>query len=99
MPSSESWLSPSETLDLSHTDMQEAYLRPADALQRMKAEYRNSLSPQDSAEFRRIAVGLRKVNTEVLLARIGRALSPVYENSVLPSARAPTLRSSPTASH
>ena len=70
----ESWLSQFETLDLSYPDMQKAYPRPADALQQLNAENRNSLSPQDSAEFRRIAEGFRKVTTEVQSARIGRAL-------------------------
>ena len=54
--------------------MQKAYPRPADALQKLNAENRNSLSPADSAEFRRIAEGFRKVTTEVQAARIGRAL-------------------------
>lgn len=68
------WLSQFETLDLSYPEMQKAYPRPADALQRLNPENRNSLSPADSAELRRVAEGFRKVTTEVQAARIGRAL-------------------------
>ena len=68
------WLSQFETLDLSYADMQKAYPRPAEALQQLNGGDRNSLSLQDSAEFRRIAEGFRKVTTEVQAARIGRAL-------------------------
>ena len=64
------WLSQFETLDLSYADMQKAYPRPAEALQQLNGGDRNSLSPQDSAEFWRIAEGLRKVTTEVQAARI-----------------------------
>ena len=70
----DAWLKQFETLDLTYPDMQKAYPRPADALQKLNAENRNSLSAGDSAEFRRIAEGFRKVTTEVQAARIGRAL-------------------------
>jgi len=70
----ESWLSQFETLDLSYPEMQKAYPRPGEALQQLGAENRNSLSPEDSAEFRRTLEGFRKVTTEVQAARVGRAL-------------------------
>lgn len=70
----EAWLRQFETLDLSYRELQEAYPRPNEALQALGAANRNSLSPADSAEFRRTVQGLRRVSTEVQSARIGRAL-------------------------
>ncbi len=73
-PRLEAWLSQFETLDLSYADLQKAYPRPAEALQALAPGGRNSLSPTDSAEFRRVVAGVRRVTTEVQSARIGRAL-------------------------
>lgn len=70
----DAWLSQFETLDLSFNELQKLYPRPAEALQRLNPENRNSLSPKDSAELRKTAEGFRKVTTEVMAARIGRAL-------------------------
>lgn len=70
----DAWLSQFETLDLSFNELQELYPRPAEALQRLNPANRNSLSPKDSAELRKTAEGFRKVTTEVMAARIGRAL-------------------------
>ncbi len=70
----EAWLGQFETLDLTYAELQEAYPRPAEALQRLQAADRNSLSTKDSAELRRVAESVRRVTTEVQAARIGRAL-------------------------
>ncbi len=70
----DAWLGQFETLDLSYNELQKLYPRPAEALQRLNPENRNSLSPKDSAELRKTAEGFRKVATEVMAARIGRAL-------------------------
>jgi uncharacterized protein (DUF1800 family) len=73
-PRLEAWLSQFETLDLTYSELQKAYPRPAEALQRLQAADRNSLSAKDSAELRRIAESVRRVTTEVQSARVGRAL-------------------------
>jgi len=73
-PRLEAWLNQFETLDLTYPEMQKAYPRPADALQKLNAANRNSLSAADSAAYRRIAEGFRKVTAEVQSARVGRAL-------------------------
>lgn len=73
-PRLEAWLSRFETLDLSYAELQKAYPRPAEALQRLQSADRNSLSEKDSAELRRVAESVRRVTTEVQAARIGRAL-------------------------
>ena len=70
----EAWLGQFETLRLSYPEMQKAYPRPADALQRLSAGNRNSLSREDSASLRKVVEGLRRASTEVQSARIGRAL-------------------------
>jgi uncharacterized protein (DUF1800 family) len=68
------WLEQFETLDLSYAEMQKTYPRPQDVAQRLNPNQRNSLSAADSAELRRAAAGLRRVTTEVQVARIGRAV-------------------------
>jgi uncharacterized protein (DUF1800 family) len=70
----EAWLEQFETLHLSYADMQKTYPRPQEVLQRLNPNQRNSLSAADSAELRRAAAGLRRVTTEVQVARIGRAV-------------------------
>ncbi len=70
----DSWLKQFETLHLTYAEMQEAYPRPQDALQRLNPNNRNNLSAEDSAKLRAVAEGLRRVTTEVQSARIGRAL-------------------------
>ena len=68
------WLSQFETLDLTYSDLQKAYPRPNEALQALAPANRNSLSQADSAAFRKVVEGVRRVSTEVQSARIGRAL-------------------------
>jgi uncharacterized protein (DUF1800 family) len=70
----DAWLGQLETLDLSFNELQKLYPRPAEALQRLNPANRNSLSAKDSAELRKTAEGFRRVTTEVMAARIGRAL-------------------------
>lgn len=70
----DAWLRQFETLRLSYAQMQEAYPRPQDALQRLDPANRTTLSAADSAELRRVVDGFRKVTTEVQAARVGRAL-------------------------
>lgn len=69
-----SWLEQFETLDLTYAEMQKTYPRPQDIVQGLNPNQRNSLSTADSAELRRAAAGLRRVTTEVQVARIGRAV-------------------------
>lgn len=70
----EAWLGQFETLDLTYSDLQKAYPRPNEALQALAPANRNSLSQADSAAFRKVVEGVRRVSTEVQSARIGRAL-------------------------
>jgi uncharacterized protein (DUF1800 family) len=70
----EAWLRQFETLELTYAQLQAAYPRPAEAIQRLQAQDRNALSPNDSAELRRVVEGFRKVTVEVAAARVGRAL-------------------------
>jgi len=70
----EDWLNQFETLDLTYSELQKTYPRPNEALQALGAANRNSLSQADSAAFRRVVEGLRRVGTEVQTARIGRAV-------------------------
>ncbi len=70
----EGWIDQFETLGLSYRELQKLYPRPAEALQRLNPENRNSLTAKDSAELRKTVEGYRKVTTEVMAARIGRAL-------------------------
>lgn len=68
------WLEQFETLDLTYAEMQKTYPRPQDIVRRRNPNDRNDLSRADSAELRRAAAGLRRVTTEVQVARIGRAV-------------------------
>lgn len=70
----EAWLGQFETLRLSYAQMQEAYPRPQEALQRLDPAARANLTPAESAEVRRVLEGFRRANTEILAARVGRAL-------------------------
>lgn len=69
----DAWLGQFETLRLSYAQMQEAYPKPQEALQRLDPAARANLTPAESAEVRRVLEGFRKANTEILAARVGRA--------------------------